>query len=339
MNRYTKIRDFHASRRQGIGASDIPVLAGLTLKYGQTPYGLWLVKTDREAPWPGNEQTEWGKRLEGLILRRYIADPERWGEEEADAFYRAYLRRHHSGPFKVFTEFRHPHYRFALSHPDLLIEDEGLLVQAKSHNYFSAKRREDPDFGYDPEDHSQNGMPASVFLQEQWELLTADLKTANVALLANTNQYSEYGPVTADARTQEKLLALAERFWWHVEHDSPPEPVNWEDVQRLYPVPRQTTAMVGGEQELGVREMKRRKEKLDAAGKRIEAKLKDMKNALGLLIGENSVLVGAEGEVLARSWPQTSESVRLKELREKEPELAEKLKPFITSTPWRGLRW
>lgn len=336
MHKFSRIRDFHAARRAGVGSSDIPTLAGLTLRYGQTPLKLWELKTGRAEPWPGNDATWWGRKLEDDILYRYVHD--HLDPETAARFLAGKLRGRSTGPLKVLTECVHPQYRYALAHADLVSEREPHIVEAKSHSFHAAKRHEDPDFGYDPEDRTQNGLPASVFLQVQWQLLVYGIVTGTVAALINTNDYREY-PVTADPRTQEKLLALAERFWWHVEHDTPPAPVNWEDVQRLYPVPQQTTAMVGGEQELGVREMKRRKDKLDAAEKRIKGKLADTKNAIGLLMGENAVLTSAEGEVLARSWPQTSESVRLKELREKEPGLAEKLKPFITSTPWRGLRW
>ena len=343
MNRYKRIKDFHETRRRGIGASDIPILAGLTLKYGQTPYGLWLVKTGRKAPWSGNEQTEWGKRLEGLILRKYIASPERFGEEKADEFYRSYIRQHSNGSLKILTEFWHPQYRFALAHPDLLIENETpRIVQAKSHSFFSAQRRDDLDYGYDSEDYSQNGIPSSVFLQEQWELFCAGLSVADVAVLSNTNTYSEYGPVIADPRTQEKCLALAERFMWHVENDQEPKPETWADVQTMFPHPEQTTAMVSGDTELEARRMKERKEKLDKSKKRIEAELDDLKNAIGLLIGENSVLASAEGDVLAKSWEvKRWFASDLKKLEQTEPDLFKRLcdDGYITRSENRVLRF
>jgi len=340
---YRKIRDFHGSRRKGVGASDIPTLALLNLKYDQTPYKLWLVKTGREEPWAGNEATWWGLQLEGLVLKQYIAHPERFGPEIAEHFYREYLRRRSSGPLKVYIEFHHPQYRFALCHPDLLIDDGNpLLIQAKCHSYFAAKRKDDPDYGYDPDDRSQNGVPASVFLQEQWELFCTGLPEAYVAVLANTNQYGEWGPIIADPRTQEKCLALAKRFMWHVERDEPPKPETWADVQAMFPQLQPTTAMVSGDTELEVRRMIERKDRLDRAAKRIKAELKDLKNAVGLLIGGNAVLTSAEGDVLARASETGRWYLReAKKLEQTEPELFKRLidEGYITRSEWRELRF
>ena len=58
--------------RNYIGASDIATLAGLNKKYNQTPLTLWEVLTKRTAQWTGNESTEWGHLLEGLILKKAI---------------------------------------------------------------------------------------------------------------------------------------------------------------------------------------------------------------------------------------------------------------------------
>ncbi|KKK47644.1 hypothetical protein LCGC14_3153100, partial [marine sediment metagenome] len=124
MNPYRKIRDFHASRSKGVGSSDIPVLALLTKKWGSTPYQLWRVKTGREAPWQGNEYTWWGKYHEKSVLYRYVHD--HYSPDEADRFLSARLRNRSSGFLKSFTEVRHPdpEYKFALSHIDLLIEQD-----------------------------------------------------------------------------------------------------------------------------------------------------------------------------------------------------------------------
>jgi len=45
MNKYSKIKDFHASRATGVGSSDIPILAGLSKRYGSTTLTLWQEKT------------------------------------------------------------------------------------------------------------------------------------------------------------------------------------------------------------------------------------------------------------------------------------------------------
>ena len=337
MHKSQKIGDFHATRRTAVGASDIPTLAGLTERYGSTPLGLWEEKTGRRAPWAGNDATWWGHAHENTILYKYILD--NFGKDDAERFLAAKIRRRSSGAFKVETEFRHPEYRFALAHPDLLIETSGLLVEAKSHGLHAAERRDDPDFGYSPDDLTANGLPAAVFLQVQWQLFCAGLSEAHVAVLINTSTFRVYGPVRPDRKNQEAALALAERFWWHVEHDTPPQPVNWADVCSLFPVPRQTTAMVAGEQEQLARELIERRRKLRAKEAALKEEAEDLRNALGLLIGENAVLANAEGEVLARSYGKSRETVDIAGLRNL-PGLYESVKAegLVKKSEWREIR-
>ena len=317
MNPYTRIRDFHGSRRKGVGASDIPTLAGLTARYDQTPLTLWRVKTGRDAPWAGNDATWWGHVHEQAVLYRWVRDRYAGsdGGETAERFRREVLRGRSTGSLKVLTEARHPEYRFALAHADLVVEDEPVLVEAKSHGLHAALRHDDPDFGYSPDDRSQNGLPAAVFLQVQWQMFCYGAPAVDVAVLINTNDYREYGPVRPDPRVQEQALALAQRFWWHVEHDKPPQPATWSDICSLFPVPQQTTAMVAGEQEQAVREMLDRRRKIGVRSAALRAEMDDIKNALGLLIGENAVLANAEGEILARSYGKSRETVDIAALR------------------------
>jgi putative phage-type endonuclease len=54
-----------ALRRQSIGASDAPVIAGLS-KY-KTRFGLWLEKTGQSEPEEAGEEARWGLRLEDDI--------------------------------------------------------------------------------------------------------------------------------------------------------------------------------------------------------------------------------------------------------------------------------
>lgn len=346
MHAYHKIRDFHGARSRAVGSSDIPTLALLNLRYDETPHRLWRVKTGREKPWAGNEATWWGRQHENTVLYRYVRD--HYEGDEAERFLASKLRGRSIGELKVLTECRHPQYRFALAHVDLLIDADAAtdigprIVEAKSHGLYAARRRADPDFGYSLDDFSQNGVPAAVFLQVQWQQFAYDIRQADVAVLINTNDYRCYGPIIADPRTQEKCLALAERFMWHVKKDKPPKPETWADVRAMFPEIQPTTAMVSGDTELEVRRMIARKERLSRADRRIKAELADLKNAVGLLIGGNAVLASAEGDVLARA----SETGRwhlaqATKLEQTEPELFKRLcdQGYITRTNWRELRF
>lgn len=339
MHEIIPLKDLHKSRSTGVGSSDIPTLALLNKRYGQTPYTLWEEKTGRREPFRGNRRTYWGTMLEGLVLREYISEH---GLGNPTGFYLAYLARKHRARRNVviYAEFRHPEYPFALSHPDLVVlENEGRIQEAKTAGFFSARRDSDPDYGYSEEDTSQNGIPASVFLQVQWQMFTAGIPVGGVSLLADTANYREYGPIVQDFRTQEKCLALAERFWWHVQHDTPPKPETWEDVVSMFPAVRETTAMVGGEHETEAREMAAEYKTLGAQIKKLEDRREDIKSAFGVWMGANKLLTTAEGEKLATQGEVSSEYFDLKKLRAEKPETYEALKAegFITACSWRNL--
>ena len=342
MNRYTKIRDFHGARAKSVGSSDIPILAGLTKRWGSTPYSLWEVKTGRKSPWPGNERTYWGNALEGRVLHRWVRDE--FGPNSAESFYRHLVAGRSSGPFKVKTEARHPDFRFALAHADLIFDHTGdmqRIVEAKTAGFFGAKRSDDPDYGYSLDDHTQNGLPASVFLQTQWQLLCYGAPEATVAALIDTGDYREYGPIAPDKKIQEQCLAMAQRFMWHVENDRPPKPTTWEDICSLFPEPRQTTAMIAGEEEEKVRVMIDKKKQLTKRRKRDKDEIEDMRDAIGILIGENAVLSSAEGDVFAKSRLGSRRNISVPGVEEKAPDLFAKLTEagLVTKTEKREVRF
>lgn len=341
MNPYHRIRDFHGARLTGIGSSDIPTLAGFGKPYKDTPYTLWLEKTGRALGREAGPRAEWGHRLEPVVVAKWIETI--YGVEAARAFYAARIRDRSSGPFKVLTEARIPERSYVLAHADLIIDsDAPALLEAKTTGFFSGKRREGEAFlGYDPDDLSHQGIPDPVYLQVQWQLLAYGIQTAYVAVLIDTGDYREYGPIMAAPRVQEKCLALAERLWWHVEHDKEPKPETWSDVAKMWPVPEPKTAMVGGDDEMRARECAAEYWRLGESIKALEARRDEYKNALGIYIGENGTLVTSEGMKLATSSLQRNPPVTdLKRLREEQPGIYTSLVEggYISQTERRELR-
>jgi hypothetical protein len=328
-----------------VGASEIATLALYNLRHGQTPATLWEEHTGRTAPRELGEPGWWGHAHEPTILYRYVRD--HFDEDTARGFLSYYWRRRSHGPLKVLTEFkRRIQHGTAIAHPDLLIEApllqriigrsmEPRLVQAKSHGYHTAKRKDDPDFGYDPEDLSQNGLPASVFLQEQWEMFCADLPEADVVPLIDTNDYREYGPVRADAKTQEQALALAERFCWHVERDVAPDPEAWIDIVHRDPQMKELSSIHPLESAVELRgepvtlaDMLASFGKARGDEKRALRRQEDIKTALGVLLGGNKWLTTPEGQVIAGRIQSEYLSLSLKDLRQVRPDLAALVEPF-----------
>jgi len=377
MYRYRKIGpDFHAERARGVGSSDIPTLAGLNLKYDNgTPYMLWRQKKGIDPPSEGGERADWGHRLEPLILAKWVE--KHYGKTTADEYLAAKIRGRSSGPFKTETMCAHPEYRWAISHADLLFDspawiavkcpkcgsnDEyppnfmgectnscgqkihtggAYIVEAKSSGFFSAKRDdENPDSGFSKSDFTANGIPARVFLQVQWQLFTYGVRIAFVAVLIDTGEWREYGPIVADPRVQEKCLALGQRFQNLIDSNTPPKPEDWADVATMWPVPVDKTAVIGGDEELRVREMITR---YHAAGKRekdAKDEREDIKNAIGILMGENAYLRSPEGVQFASSWTVENEYVKASEIKKKYPTEWEKYKAdgFVTESSRRDMR-
>lgn len=341
MNRYTKIKDFHGERAKGIGSSDIPILAGLTKQWGSTPFTLWEQKTGRAPLWEGNQRTEWGHRLEGEVLHKFVES--HFSKDTADD-YLSYKRRGKSfDSFKTDTECRSPERPYCLAHADLVVEGETpYIVEAKTAGMMSGKRREGRIFsGYDPEDLTAQGIPDAVFLQVQWQMYVYGIDLAYVAVLIDTADYREYGPIKADYRVQEKCLALAERFWELVKTDTPPAPETWGDVTKMFPDQKDTTAMISGDDEQKVREMIDRDKKLSQRAKDIKEERDDIENAIGILLGKNQFLSSAGGDILAKASEQSRESIALSKIKKDAPEIEAKLRELglVSKSEFRVVRY
>jgi hypothetical protein len=356
--------EFHDQRSGTIGSSDIPVLAGLYVKAGKTPLSLWEEKTGRAEGFSGNEATWWGHQHEINIAYRWIYDV--YGPEAADRFRIAKIRGdgvvsldYEGGDVaRVYnnTHFVHPDYLWATAHPDVLVIDEigGHIQEIKSTGFFPSIRSEDHVRGYDRHDKGLGGVPLAVYLQVQWQLfcagITPDEGTAGVSVLANTSEYATYGPGTADPRTQEKILALAERFIWHVKNDTPPKPMTWDDVCKIWPVSEDTALTIPLEEILEARDggsvltladMLSEREKIDKRSKEDKARLDEIKNAIGILMGENRVMQTPDGQTIATRADQSRESVSVSDLKKHDPELVERLsnEGVIKSSSFSVLRF
>lgn len=326
---------FYAARAKGLGASDMPVLAGYTKKYFRevngknvplTPYVLWMEKTGRIKGFSGNEYTYWGNQLEAIVMREFI----RRREIPKNLCFRK-------------TEFVHPDYPYALSHPDLVFEPPGLgheIQEIKTATFFAAKRGDDPDAGYDKEDFSSSGIPASVYVQVMWQLFTSDIKSAGVSCLMNTSTYREYGPITYNKKIIEQLLARADRFWWHVANDREPTPETWGDVQLIFPEVKPTSTMVAGEVEQKIRAIKEEKKKINKKIKELKKRKEDGQSAIGILIGENKILAASNGDELAKQTTYDKDSLSLATIKKEDPELYKQLGKYIKTTKnIRRLTW
>ena len=314
-------KELLANRSRLIGSADIAILAGYGKRGGKTPHSLWLEKSGRETAQINSEALYWGTVLESKIATRYIED-----HDPEDMLFR--------------TEFLHPRYPFAIAHPDLIClkSEDPWIVEIKTAGLAGATRRNDPDYGYSQTDRTEAGIPASVYCQVQWQLFCTDLQSATVAVLINTSDYREYGPITRNEKLIEKLLLLADRFYWHVTTDTEPTPATWQDVRRVYPNIKPAQCMIGGDMAAVAWSLKEKKDKIDLAIKRLEEKKDECRNALALLIGGNAELIDDNGEKIVSQYLVNRETVSLADIK-KNAWLYSRVKKYIKKSQVRILRF
>jgi len=251
LNPYHKIRDFTGARAAAIGSSDIPTLAGMTQHYEakpyvyadghveklrQTPYALYLEKEGIAHRADAGKRAEWGHRLEGIVIAKWIEAHIGEGAalELSEEYLAAKIRRRSVGPFLSETEVSMPERPYVIAHADLVVYapsgimyrvddaspwlpalERGLIVEAKTSGCYAAKRKAGQIFlGYDEDDRTYQGIPDPVYLQVQWQMLAYDVPEAWVAVLIDTGDYREYGPIPAAPRVQEKIASRLPSGLW-----------------------------------------------------------------------------------------------------------------------------
>jgi hypothetical protein len=338
---YYKDHDFEKGRKY-IGASDIPTLSLMNTKYGQTPYTLFQEITGRTERKYAGERAKAGKELEPLVLKFALEKIPEFELYAKNYYISRISENNYFREFHNFTEAVHPERPYLLSHADLLETSMPVIVEAKTTGFFGALRKNDIDIGYDEFDLSANGIPASVYLQIQTQMLTYDVTTAYVSAQIDTGVHRLYGPIHYHKKTQEKILALAERFWWHIENDKEPKPEIWSDVVSQNPVLQEDSKeVVGGESEQEVIEMKERAKILRKKEKEIKKELKDLKNAVGIIIGKNKYLESAEGRNLATQFEVNKFYAKLKDLEKDHPRKFKNLLEdgYIYESSYRDMRF
>jgi predicted phage-related endonuclease len=183
-----------AVRFEGVGASETAAALGLS-RY-QTQAELWAIKTRRVAP-PDDEAIF---RL-GHIVEPFILDE--WARDHA-----------HLAPA-------------LMPHPPMLRRGRmlanldamaALELPTQSVIVVEAKQRGSRDgFG----EAGSSDVPDEIMLQVTQQMSLAGLAVAHVPVLFVRPPIVTY-EVSFDPELAEMIEAGVERFWWHVEHDTPP---------------------------------------------------------------------------------------------------------------------
>lgn len=295
---------FQKIRQKTIGASDIPIICGLS-KY-KTPYVLWQEKTGRIEPFRGNDITEWGNLHEPNIIYRYIKEKE--NNNIAYSFLFDYICHQNSRQddyqpptqFYPFTEFFHSEVKWAMAHPDCYNIKDNYIIEIKSHK----------SYVYD-----YNEVPITEYLQIQWQLLCCGLDDAVLRALVNTNEEFTLS-IKSNKKIQEKLIDIASRFMFCINKDKEPMPINTADIKQVFPEVKNKTSYLTDIESEYANKMKERKRFLSDKIKKYNAEIVDINDGLLLLIRDNKYLYDTNGEKVCSQVIYEKESLSIKDLPE-----------------------
>lgn len=195
-----------AKRRNGIGASDSPIIMGYS-SY-KTPYQLYLEKTglvtdDEEF----NELQYWGNALEPLIIKRFAE------ENNVEVTF----------PETVY----HPEYPFIFANLDGWIPSENAVVEAKNVNSF---QRKEWDMAI------TDGIPLVYLIQIAKQCAITNASRGYCPVLIGGNEYKQF-VYERDAALEALIIQSDVEFWDKVQNRIEPEPINTSDCRVKYRTP------------------------------------------------------------------------------------------------------
>jgi putative phage-type endonuclease len=188
-----------AMRRTGLGGSDAS--AALGVSPWQTPFDLWLQKTNRIGPVTQTERMRWGVLLEPLIICEYA---ERTGRT-----------------VKSVGTLRHTKYPWMLGHVDGVAgEDRVLEVKTAG-----------TSLGWG--EPGSDEIPLHYLVQCHHYLAITGFELCDVAVLIAGSDFRIY-TVRADIGIANSLIDTEHAFWQRVLDDSPPDPINIQDARKRW---------------------------------------------------------------------------------------------------------
>ena len=174
------------ARMNGIGSSDIPILAGLLTKYGKDADWLFRLKTGQIPEEPPTEAMEWGVIMEPIIFGK-VAAQTGWIVQPDPETHKMTLQE---------WAYCHPDGKI-LAHPDR--KGVGVL-EIKNSRYYSVAKG--------PTDYQ--------VCQLQWQLAVTGADFGVLAVL-EAGQALHITMHEPDEQIAAKLYSMAQAFWRRVE--------------------------------------------------------------------------------------------------------------------------
>jgi hypothetical protein len=124
-----------------------------------------------------------------------------------------------------------------------------FLIEAKTANYFSARRKEDPYTGYDLDLHEWHGVPLKVYMQTQFQMHLYKVDVCYVVLIFNTSS-KHYWQIKYNKKHATELEQLAQYMKKCIDEKTPPKNLlmNAKDIQALFPAIQEDFKEIKGDE-------------------------------------------------------------------------------------------
>jgi putative phage-type endonuclease len=255
------------ARKQFIGASEAAAACGLSP--WKTPYELWSDKTSDELDERDSSRMEWGRRLEAVVLLKYLEDlpPE-------------------AGTLQAPCEFQvSPDYPWMGCTPDGLLPDRVIEIKTAG----MANSREWGEPGTD-------AVPLHYLIQVTHQMIVTGRKKADIPVLIGGSDYRVYS-VELDEELAQLLIDRERVFWTHVEARTPPEVKSIADAQARWP--KDTGVSVVATPEIA--DAVQRLAEVKAEQDRLEADADALSLAIRTCMADATTLTDSSGQALA-TW-------------------------------------
>jgi putative phage-type endonuclease len=262
----------HAARAKGVGSSDAAPAVGLSP--WKTPIQLWMEKTNRVEPEDISEKDViiFGNELEDVVARQFT----RRRGMRVQQKHTPYFRRFDSGLVMVANIDR-----------QIIGEDagdfRGCPLECKTADKYTRQHWDE--------------VPDHYRLQVEHQMVAANKDRAILAVVIGGNEYQDF-EIERHPDMSEFLVAKESEFWQCVIDDVAPQPINAEDVVRLYPVDSGKVKIADPELVMLHEELM----SIRATYKRLGDQKKKLEDALKMAIGEDAeILLEPDGQTLA-TW-------------------------------------
>ena len=255
-------QDWLLARQTGIGGSDAPAVLGLS-RY-RTPYDVFIDKTTEPEEISLTPVMRAGIKLESVVAEYYA-------EESGNKVINSNkILKHKKIPFLIGNVDR------------IILSPKGRgILECKTTSSYYVKTWKDE-------------IPIEYYCQLQHYLNVTGYNYGVVAVLIDGREFKYFEYV----RDEEFISSMTEKliiFWVNnIQKNIPPEPINSEDIVKMYPISNGQAIEATNETYYIYERLKELKTK----GKELDDEIKKLEESLKLSFGENDTLM-KNGQVLA----------------------------------------